>query len=409
MKKWFIKHYYFFFASVLLTAGIIIFLYFSFFLPKTFSFRGDMLQEYADKIYHQCTSTSFPPSCYAQEVPKLMDSISMEEAFEITKLIQEKDPRYLYCHVGAHYLAAKETAKDPTQWKDVVARCPITMCNNGCPHGALMERFQAENDFLSDKQIGEIKDDLKNVCEPRKKWNPIEVERSMCYHGLGHLSMYITNADLQKSIELCKEFGVKEDGRNYVQTCTEGVFMSVFQPLEPEDFALVEGLTPSKNKISSFCSGYTGEAFDACRREAWVLFREELRDPAGTAKFCSYTEDDIAQKKCYATVMNFITVSLLIEQEGFDELENFCRSLPETKTGFCFAEAARRLIQIDPNYTNKALSVCALAQNINVGKECYRRLAEYGAWSFSPDSKSFLRYCEALPYPWNKKCLEKEI
>ena len=59
------------------------------------------------------TQESYAPS-QDKEILKLMDEgYSMEQAFAVTQVVQEKDPSYQYCHVLGHYLAAKETQKDP--------------------------------------------------------------------------------------------------------------------------------------------------------------------------------------------------------------------------------------------------------------------------------------------------------
>jgi hypothetical protein len=202
------------------------------------------LTTFTSTILKTCASSdpNMSHACYDREIPKLMDSptnISMEDAFEVTKHIVEQDPTYAHCHVLGHKLSGKEMKKDPSKWKDVITRCPTEMCNNGCLHGSLMERFNTE--YLSDAQIEQLKPDLEDVCEPRDSWHPREVERSMCYHALGHLNMYITRADINKSLELCKLIGTKPDGRNYVETCTHGVFMILYQPIEAEDIALVKG------------------------------------------------------------------------------------------------------------------------------------------------------------------------
>ena len=178
------------------------------------------LRKHAEEVLVRCQKEEFTPNCYDKEIPKLMRFMSMEDAFGVTRYVQEKDPKYRFCHVLAHEL-----------------RCPATMCNNGSPHGVLMYKFKSES--LSDSQIESILPDLKEVCEPRGKWQPSEVEIGMCYHGIGHLNMYITDADIDKSLELCEKIGVKEDGRSYYKTCVQGVFMIVFQGVEQEEFALV--------------------------------------------------------------------------------------------------------------------------------------------------------------------------
>src|SRR3989344_2627856 len=224
--------------------------------------QNKSLEKYATELIQLCASEKYRPGCYDREIPKLMDVISMEDAFKVTKLIIDKDPSYFHCHVVGHKLAGREVKKNPAAWKDVIARCPANICNNGCLHGPFLERYNKE--VLSPQEIEGLIGDLQNVCEPRGAWHPNEVERSMCYHALGHLHMYITGAEIDRALSLCQRVGVKSDGRNYVQTCTEGVFMQIYQPLEPEDFALVKGLTPTKDKVGDFCARFSGESYDAC-------------------------------------------------------------------------------------------------------------------------------------------------
>jgi len=398
----------FFRVAILLILALLLFVGFEvgiLRLSSSFVVGERSVQKYADTIFQKCSSQGYSRVCYDKEIPRLMETISMEEAFAVARLIQEKDPKYLECHVLAHYLSEREAAKDPSRWKDVVARCPVSMCNNGCPHGALMARFGNQEEFLSDEQIDEIKPDLMDVCEPRGIWNPTEVERSMCYHAIGHLNMYATNADINKSVDICKEIGVKKDGRNYVQTCTEGVLMSVYQPLGPEDTALVAAIKPSRDKLDSFCANYTGEAFHACHREAWPLFFPEILQPLGLKKLCTYTEDEEQQIKCYSTIMNLITVILVIDNNSIESLKDFCTGLPDERVGLCFENAARRLIQIDPLYAEKAVEICGVAETVSVGRECYTRLVTYASVSFHLGSEEFIGYCKKLPAPWDKQCL----
>lgn len=363
------------------------------------------LAQYAAAVLAACQSEQFAPSCYDREIPKLMDNqgISMEDAFAVTRLVQKEDSQYLYCHVLAHKISFRETARDITKWKDVVARCPATMCNNGCQHGALMRRFNTE--YLSDEQIEEVKPDLADVCEPRGTWNPTEVERSMCYHAIGHLAMFVTKAHIPKSLAICRDIGVKSDGRNYVQTCTEGVFMTVYQPLEPEDFALIASIMPKKETVSQFCQPYAGEAWDACHREAWAINRALIQSPDGLVMFCSYTDNPIGQKKCFAAVMNILTIELVIGSGGETEnLANYCMALPASWQADCFSYAAMRLIQIDPLYEDTAVSVCEEAKRQQAGESCFRGLAGYGTFSFHMGSKELAAYCKRLPADWVEPC-----
>ena len=368
-------------------------------------FKKKSLPAYAAEVIARCSNAGFAPSCYDIEIPKLMSHISMEEAFDVTRLVQQKDSRYLYCHVLGHNLSYRETGKDLTKWKDVVARCPTTFCNNGCQHGAIIRRFNAES--LTDAQIEQIKPDLTDVCEPRGTWNPTEVERSMCYHALGHLHMFITKADIPKSVDLCTLIGTKKDGRSYVQTCTQGVLMSVYQPLEPEDFALVKGLTPTKEGVSTFCDQFTGTTWLACHSESWPLFATEIREPSGLMKFCAYTDNPADEENCISTAISILTVEMVVNRENrLDTLHAYCNGLPLLQKGQCYASASFRLVQIDPRYVDTAIAVCTDATGQQVGETCFRSLLTHVAHSFhagSPEAKAF---CGHFPSAWKPECLK---
>ncbi|MDP3769863.1 MAG: hypothetical protein Q8R40_02920 [bacterium] len=360
---------------------------------------------YSMGVLSECSQAGSREACYDKAIPRLMDTISMEQAFEVTREIQKEDPAYAYCHVLGHNISSRETKKDPSKWLDVIARCPTTMCNNGCMHGAMMQRFQSES--LDDSQIEAVIPDIANACEPRGNWHPREVERSMCYHGLGHLFMYVTRADLNTSSSLCERVGEKEDGRSYVQTCIQGVFMQMFQPLEAEDFALVEGKTPKKEDMSAFCAAFSGEKRVACHNESWPLFREEIEQPEGTTAFCSFSRDPLDQSKCYGTALSYLTVLFAIDQKNVSKLEHFCNGLVVDRRGECFGFAAARLVQVDPALTSTALDVCSRAVAAGYGDACFKSLADFGIQSFLPGSSELKSYCERMPNQWSRVCFQR--
>jgi hypothetical protein len=362
-------------------------------------------ETYAQEVLAACKNASYKPTCYDKEIPKLLSHISMEEAFEVTRFIQKEDPSYLSCHVLGHYLSYHEVEKNPAAWKEVMTRCPATMCNNGCLHGALMRRYNDQT--FTSGQYPEVIRELSDVCEPRDSWNPTEVERSMCYHALGHLVMYVTNADIPPSVEMCKALGTKSDGRNYVQTCTEGVFMQIFQPLEPEDYALIKDIAPQKKDVSRFCARYEGMAFDACHRESWPLWVAEIDTPEGLLAFCGYAKDEIPKRICISAQMNHVTESLVVRQgQSLTSLEAYCRALPKPEQTWCFGGAASRLVQLDPVYQDLAREVCVLADESGVGEYCWLGLADYGGFSFPAGSREKRDYCNKLPSGYQSDCYE---
>ncbi len=373
-------------------------------------FGGDKnLNVYTADILKRCAEEEFKPDCYDREVPKLMEDLSLEEAFDVLRLIQAEDRQYLFCHVAAHEIADIETKKDPSRWMDVVARCPVTMCNNGCPHGAIMQRFQTE--VLSAEQIALALPDLKDVCEPREGWSPTEVERSMCYHSIGHVAMYITGADVPKSLELCQEIGTKDDGRNYYQTCIQGVFMIIFQGIEPEDFALVAKIKPEKEEVNEFCGQFSGDELFACRLETWPLFIDEIRKPEGLVRFCSFTDDPWGKTWCFGVGLTVLTPQFIGSggDAGVEKISDYCLDLPEARQKQCYGDASSRLVQIDPQYTDEAFALCRLAETYGRAEACYHNLLFYSRYSFHPDSEAFRNYCSYFDEERKNKCLSGDV
>lgn len=361
------------------------------------------LSEYADEMVEICKNRGYRPDCYDKEIPKLMDFLSMEQAFEVTKLVQDRDPQYVYCHLLGHQLSYTETKKNNTYWKDVLSRCPLSMCNYGCLHGSLSEKFRG--DVLTDEQITAVIPDLADVCEARQGYTPNEVERSMCYHGLGHTTLYITGGVPDKAIAVCEKISIKADGRNYVSTCIQGIFMTVFQATDPEDVAIVQKIVPKTEDIPAFCAGY-GEHWWVCRRESFFVFREALRNPQELVRFCAYATTEPILEDCYLSVLNFIAVEAFEQSDAVNRIESYCNGVPMNRRGLCFTGVALRLIQIDPlREVGRARVVCALGEQLGVANDCYEALAYQGQVMYQQGSPAQQEFCGALPTAWEQQCI----
>src|SRR3989344_1241885 len=186
--------------------------------------RGDAFAREATRVVEICADAENRPLCYDKEIPKLMDEgLSMEETFAVTRIVQDFDPTYVYCHVLGHILSEKETAKDPSKWLEVVHRAPSGICSNGGIHGAFQERFRTES--LPDAEVEELKLILKGACRETDSWRPTRMEQATCTHALGHLSMYLTNANMARSLSVCDAVAYNEGGYDFRQLCYDGAFM----------------------------------------------------------------------------------------------------------------------------------------------------------------------------------------
>ena len=357
------------------------------------------LQKYAKEVLAKCANEKYKPGCYDREIPKLMDYISMEEAFKVTSIVQDEDKSYPFCHVLGHKLAAREIDKDPTKWKEVVTRCPSGICSNGCIHGGFQERFRAEN--FTEKQIQNLKPDLINLCEERSDWHPTGLEQGSCYHALGHLTMYLTSADINKATKLCEEASLKKDGRNFSQLCFDGTFMQIYQPLEPEDFALTRGKEVKKEEVGSFCAKFEGKRKSSCLSESWPLFSKEVQTSDGLVKFCS-KEELAEQGRCFEGMLYVLTAQFNFDSQ---KIHDFCLGLPEARQARCFADAASRLIETDYRNINKSVELCSNSQTDGNKNTCLSELLKYSTYNFHAGSEEFLKLCNSLPSDWKIKCL----
>ena len=357
------------------------------------------IDNYAKKVIEKCSSEEHRPSCYDKEIPKLLNHITFEDAFRVTRIVQKHEgDKYAYCHVLGHNLSAKETAKDPSKWKDVITRCPSGMCSNGCIHGAFQEKFRTES--MTDTEIDELIPELKTVCEARGIWSPTGLERASCYHAVGHLIMYISSGDIKKSNKICEKVAP-----NILQMCYDGNFMQIFQPLETEDIDLVKDFAPKTiEEAEKFCNNYTGLKKSSCHQESWPLYFSQITTPTGLVKFCSYTQDTAVQTRCYHSLFYVISAQFKLDTE---RIEKFCSAIPDSRKGLCFSDSASRMIETDYSLMLKAASLCKTAETFNVGDSCYNELIKYSTFNYHAGSNEAKYLCNALPKIWKNKCEDK--
>lgn len=363
------------------------------------------LEQYASSVVRTCSRDVYPPRCYDTEIPKLMDQgLSMEEAFEVARHVQDKVDGYFYCHVLGHNLSAKETAKDPERWTSVVARCPTGMCSNGCLHGAAQERFR--NDELTDEEVRAILPQISTVCTSESGRDFTGLEEASCNHSLGHLSMYVTGGDIRFAVDVCDVVAHKGT-RDFSTTCYEGAFMQIFQPLDPEDFGLVKDIPATTTELAKeFCDSFSGERRAACHRESWPLYRDTLATPEGAEAFCSLVPGQKSERLCYNALFYLLSAQLSFD---IDRISTLCTDITEDRKGQCFANSASRMIETDYRLIPKAVELCERAEAEGVGERCYDELVFYSTFNFHRDSESYQALCKALPEPWQTKCVNWEV
>ncbi len=223
--------------------------------------------------------------------------------------------------------------------------------------------------------------------------------------------MFMTDADIPKSISLCEKEG--NNNRENIELCIQGIYMEIFQHLEPEDVALVKGITPPKEKVFDFCNQFIGPysnfAKNTCIREAWPLWKNEIIEPEGLVKFCSYFNDSVEKSRCYFSTLGMIVLIHILRGDGTGELIKYCSELPQEFGIKCFGYVAATIIRVDPYYTNQAITVCENNGSRIIKNDCYNFLSYFADLNFREESKEFINFCNSFPDQWDRICLGKQF
>lgn len=355
----------------------------------------------ADEIATTCRSEG--ESCYEREVPKLYPTLSIPEVFTKIREIRRMDSSYQFCHVLAHKLGEAVVAEDPSKWLDAIALNPSdNLCSNGFIHGIFVGRYR--DDVLDEQRMQEALPELKIACEPHGEWHPSPLDQAICYHGMGHVFMFLTNADIRRALNACNAIGESPSG-NFLRVCREGVFMQIYQPLEPDDFALLELLPekPSTENYRRMCKVYsqTPEEEGACLREAWPLFRKGITDGSGVEKFCSSQPSATETDACYQTSSAIVgRMSLGKQQQAVDA----CSKFPTSRHVECFSTVAQTRLEEQQTNGEVAIALCEAAPS-TVVYECLAILARRASFIFPPASAERSRFCGLLPADVQTTCL----
>lgn len=361
------------------------------------------LEELALRIIEECKFTKVHQYCYEKKIPLLMDSpyyLSMQQGFEVMTQIQKRDKSYGYCHVTAHHLSEKEVSNDPDNWKSVITKCPLGSCANGCVHGVFMQKFNAER--FTPTQLDAISQELGSICQKNDLWQPTRSETNGCFHALGHTAMYLSDANINQSLDFCNTITSQYNG-NFVYSCYQGVFMQVFQPLEAEDKILVAKIRPAKNEVVQFCAPYEGFPRLACFSESWPYFYPGLKDPRKLSEFCSPFEDK-DKRYCYSTVMDILTSSTQLD---IDFMRDYCAQLTSPSPGACMGYVAIRLLHINNRHQNWALDICKKSEDIDIAGECYQALINSAHLFLKNPQADRKIFCQKFPSWWQEVCLDK--
>ena len=224
----------------------------------------------------------------------------------------------------------------------------------------------------------------------------------MCYHGMGHLYMFITDADIPKALSLC-EATAESDTGDFRRVCREGVYMQIYQPLEPDDFLLIEQMEvkPTKETVREFCARYERDEYEgACLRESWPFFREEVLAGSGIERFCAGQPNPNEEIACFESAFTLLGRTSLGTPE---RVLAACAEAGERWRSMCYEYSAITIIEEDRDAGEALVDFCNSAPD-GYRNECLEGMAQKAHFLFG-DSPYRPAFCGALPAYLRSACL----
>lgn len=357
----------------------------------------------AHMIYESCATAVYRPTCYEDRLSESLGPLDPLSAMDVIRKLRHLDEEYVFCHTAAHIVGEFAVSLDTDNWLSVVAQGPRDgLCSFGFEHGAILGRFNSE--YLEGDALEYAVGQLANACEKRDGFNPSQLQQAMCYHGIGHVLVHITNADIDTALSACTEIAIKADQRDFSRVCYEGVYMQLFQPLEPEDYALIDQLPlqPERGNLETFCDNFSTSAdmYAVCWREAWPLFLSGDWGYDELEYHCSYL-DAHQRHQCY---VSGFTIHARHNLGTIAKLQNFCSSTSEERQAECFQIAALAYLEEDPANIDQAVKVCNETRESGLREQCYSYLANTSSFIYTETSELKTALCDAIPEKYRGNC-----
>lgn len=361
---------------------------------------------YANLLLDGCSNEDAKESCYLREVSLLMEVASLEEAFAAVEIAQQQDEFLMTCHTIGHVIGQKEVEKDPGNWVDVIGRCPDFTCSDGCPHGAVIGRFGEES--LSEDELRVAKEELALACGYDGSEESLSPQNYKCLHGVGHLTMFLEEADVGRALDLCESISGGDDNSAY-SACSEGVFMIIHQPLGVDQEDLVRDLAPTLDTLDEYCSNYEGLALRSCYNEAFVLLEGKILEQSEVEKFCSYSNDENTKYLCLETL--YMTAAKIYLDDGIlNDFVSYCMDATDENKENCIDQGVVKVLQQDLGFVGDVLNLCSQIDDEHLQRSCQEEIGLYFPATYLKENyQERSEYCSQLPSEMAEDCLEASL
>jgi hypothetical protein len=213
--------------------------------------------------------------------------------------------------------------------------------------------------------------------------------------------MYVTGADIDKSIVTCDEVAKKQDSRNFSNLCYDGAFMQIFQPLDTDDKSLVSKFAIDKSNAWNFCKKFNGEKRNSCWHESWPIFLSQITKPKGLVDFCSNL-DVKSRDACFNDMFYIMPIQFRFNDNNINA---YCSGFAEPLQQKCFAMVASRLLEIDKGNIRRVVDYCSQLSGANQDY-CFNQIIRDANFDFLPKSKEIVDFCNIVPTKWQESCIK---
>lgn len=175
-------------------------------------------KSFIEKQMKACFADGGRNKCYQKAAGLFLRHFSIPQI--LATLTQTEGVREVFarCHEVTHYVG-RQAYRD-TRSVAFAYDMGREVCHGGFYHGVLEQYFKEKNFNFIEASNQELAEEIRSVCgqeqaypKPRTYWE--------CVHGLGHAMMFITEANLPRSLELC---GALQDVARQ-EGCYGGAFM----------------------------------------------------------------------------------------------------------------------------------------------------------------------------------------
>ncbi len=164
---------------------------------------------------HDCVVKNGSNGCYEKAASKFLAKTSYEEIIKIFREIEREPEIFTHCHELMHFLGREEYYK-VNDIHQVLAKSDPA-CFSGSYHG-VVEGYLISKNLPADDAT--YRKEIANLCGEKISYEVAEIY-NQCVHGIGHALMFLTEAEVPRSLKICDAL-VSQKDKEY---CYSGVFM----------------------------------------------------------------------------------------------------------------------------------------------------------------------------------------